>query len=296
MVKEEIDDSLLTSGWETIKGELMNHPGVKDIHIDSSQLPLTTNSDGNQQFKTRKITKKYAFGKPEVPMESDYLEICYSAVALKPEYVIPVSGLAVPPLVVMTVRVQTTLKPKTSENEICMISCLIHHEFPINKAAPQPPFQTHFCAMTHPSDVPWPWDLKDALEHNQMKIEKSQSERALLCFFLAKMHKIDPDVVVGHDILGFDLPVLLDRIKKENIPHWSRLGRLRRTHKLKTTGKGYEEKTAMCGRLLCDVKISAKELIQAKSYELAPLINKVLRVPEAQLKTLTKKEVKDMYE
>lgn len=67
------------------------------------------------------------------------------AVALKPEHVIPVSGLAVPPLVVMTVGMRTTLKPKTSENEICMISCLIHHEFPINKAAPQPPFQTHFC-------------------------------------------------------------------------------------------------------------------------------------------------------
>lgn len=61
-------------------------------------------------------------------------------------------------------------------------------------------------------------------------------------------------------------------------------------------GKGYEEKTAMCGRLLCDVKISAKELIQAKSYELAPLVSKVLHVPETNLKTLTKKEVKDMYE
>ncbi|XP_063858449.1 DNA polymerase alpha catalytic subunit-like [Scylla paramamosain] len=444
MVKEKIDDSLLTSGWETIKGELMDHPGVKDIHIDSSQLPLTTNTDGKQvfrfywfdayedsfnqgkgtiyllgkvwveaaktyasccvavknierkiyllprkrkinlvtneegknvaiidvyeefnasvsnkfkiqQFKSRKITKKYGFGKPGIPVESEYLEVCYSAeypalpsdlcgqtfshvfgtntsslelfllerqikgpgwldvtlpqlsspalswcrieaVVLKPEHVIPVSGLAVPPLVVMTVGMRTTLKPKTSENEICMISCLIHHEFPINKAAPQPPFQAHFCAMTHPSDVPWPWDMKNALEHNQMKIEKSQSERALLCFFLAKMHKIDPDVVVGHDILGLDLPILLDRIKKENIPHWSRLGRLKRTQKLKATGKGYEEKTAMCGRLLCDVKISAKELIQAKSYELAPLINKVLRVPETQLKTLTKKEVKEMYE
>ena len=52
----------------------------------------------------------------------------------------------------------------------------------------------------------------------------------------------------------------------------------------------------MCGRLLCDMKISAKELIQAKSYDLAPLISKVLRVPETQLKTLTKKEVKHMYE
>lgn len=89
--------------------------------------------------------------------------------------------------------------------------------------------------MTHPSDVPWPWDLKDVFDRNQIKFEKSMNERALLCFFLAKMQKIDPDVVVGHDILGFDLPVLLDRLRKENIPHWSRLGRLKRTNKLRAT-------------------------------------------------------------
>lgn len=31
-----------------------------------------------KQFKSRKVTKKYAFGKPGVPKECDYLEVCYS--------------------------------------------------------------------------------------------------------------------------------------------------------------------------------------------------------------------------
>lgn len=61
-------------------------------------------------------------------------------------------------------------------------------------------------------------------------------------------------------------------------------------------GKGFEERAALCGRLLVDMKISSKELIQAKSYELPPLISKVLRVPEAQVTTLTPIEVKNMYE
>lgn len=52
----------------------------------------------------------------------------------------------------------------------------------------------------------------------------------------------------------------------------------------------------MCGRLVCDLKISAKELIRAKSYELAPLVSQVLRVPEAQCTTLSTEEVKKMYE
>lgn len=78
--------------------------------------------------------------------------------ALKPDNVVPVSGLDVPPLVVMTINLRKTVKPKTSENEICMISCLVHHEFPLNKAVPDPPFQIPFCGeclylQLHPRDV-----------------------------------------------------------------------------------------------------------------------------------------------
>lgn len=90
--------------------------------------------------------------------------------------------------------------------------------------------------MSHPSDVTWPWDLKDALpRYRSTKIEKMETERALLGFLLAKIHKIDPDIVVGHDIYGFDLNVLLHRVNANKIPHWSRLGRLRRTQMPKLT-------------------------------------------------------------
>ena len=33
----------------------------------------------------------------------------------------------------------------------------------------------------------------------------------------------------GHDIYGFDLDVLLHRISSNKVPHWSRLGRLKRS-------------------------------------------------------------------
>jgi hypothetical protein len=35
------------------------------------------------------------------------------------------------------------------------------------------------------------------------------------------------------------------------------------------------EKNVMCGRLVCDVKISAKELIRSRSYDLGPLCQNV---------------------
>lgn len=105
--------------------------------------------------------------------------------------------------------------------------------------------------MTRPADVPWPWDLRDNLSRCQTKIEKSDTERALLAFLLAKIHKIDPDIVVGHDIFGFDLSILIHRISANKIPHWSRLGRLRRTQMPKFTVSGFKVHTELIIFFFC---------------------------------------------
>lgn len=39
------------------------------------------------------------------------------------------------------------------------------------------------------------------------------SERELLSFLLAKLSKVDADVLLGHNISGFDLDVLLHRLQ-----------------------------------------------------------------------------------
>ena len=60
------------------------------------------------------------------------------------------------------------------------------------------------------------------------------------------------------------------------IPHWSRLGRLKRSVMPKMAQRGgWGEKAAVSGRLLCDVKLSAKELIRAKTYDLPALAEQV---------------------
>jgi DNA polymerase alpha subunit A len=40
---------------------------------------------------------------------------------------------------------------------------------------------------------------------------------------------MDPDLIVGHNFVGFHLDVLLHRMRAQNVDHWSRLGRLRRS-------------------------------------------------------------------
>ncbi|XP_063224036.1 DNA polymerase alpha catalytic subunit isoform X2 [Bacillus rossius redtenbacheri] len=198
-----------------------------------------------------------------------------------------------PPLVVAALNIRTAVNQKTSLSEVVMIGCLVHHQFPVDRAPPQPPFQQHFCAFTRPSDQPWPYDVRAATAgFKATRLERSDSERGLLGFFLAKLFKVDPDLIVGHDVCGYGLDVLVHRLLANKIPQWSRLGRLRRGN---PAVKHQVERNSTCGRLLCDVKISAKELIRARSYDLGTLCQNVLGLPEGERVDFTMDEVKKMY-
>ncbi|XP_052105058.1 DNA polymerase alpha catalytic subunit-like [Mytilus californianus] len=311
------------------------------------------------KFKSKKVTKQYAFEKVEVPVESDYMEIRYSAdspalpsdlsgntfshvfgthvsslehlvletkmkgpswldikcpqistppiswcklevFVTRPDHITVINdaSLSPPPLVVMTFNMRTLPNPKTHQNEIIGIACLIQKSLAMDKPAPKLPFQEHFCAITKPNDCIFPYDFRDkSQKENNMKIEQFPSERPLLGFLLAKIHKIDPDVIVGHDIYGFDLDVLLHRINVNKIPHWSKIGRLKRTKMPKLSGhpgmkSGYTDKTSTCGRLACDVMISARELLRCRSYDLTELTNQILHQKR---KEIEYEEIRNMY-
>ncbi|XP_026057085.1 DNA polymerase alpha catalytic subunit-like [Carassius auratus] len=316
-------------------GEQTDSPvGMMDVYQEFNGL---SEKFKIMKFKSKPVTKSYAFEIPDIPSQSEYLEVKYSAelpplpselkgstfshvfgantsslehfllnrkirgpcwldvktpqlsnqpiswskveaVAQKVELISVVKDLSPPPLVVMSISLKTVQNPKTHQNEIVSLSALIHHQFPLDKAPPRPPFQTHFCVVSKPNDCIFPYDFKDAVRKKNGIVDIAGTERTLLGFFLAKMHKIDPDVIVGHDIFGFDLEVLLQRINVCKVPHWSKIGRLRRANMPKLGGRsGFAEKSATCGRLVCDVEISAKELIRCKSYHLTELAAQILK-------------------
>ena len=59
-------------------------------------------------------------------------------------------------------------------------------------------------------------------------------------------------------------------------------------------GKGgtFAEKKSTCGRIICDIKISAKELMRCKSYDLTELTKQVLKSERTQIPF---EEFKNMY-
>ncbi|XP_068200124.1 DNA polymerase alpha catalytic subunit [Antennarius striatus] len=215
------------------------------------------------------------------------------ALALRSDLVTVVKDLSPPPVIVMSISLKTVQNPKTHQNEIVSLAALVHYQFHMDKAPPQPPYQTHICVVSKPSDCIFPYDFKEVVKKKNGKVEIAASERTLLGFFLAKMHKIDPDVLVGHDIFGFDLDVILQRINVCKVPHWSKIGRLRRANMPKLGGRSaFAEKSATCGRLVCDVEISAKELIRCKSYHLTELVAHVLKMERA---TVPQENIRNLY-
>ncbi|WAR28490.1 DPOLA-like protein [Mya arenaria] len=283
-----------------------------------TKMCLKTNTDTGfevtlmevySEFSEKKISKNYAFEIVDVPAESDYLEIRYDADGptlpsdLKGETFSRVFGtntsslerllidrrmkgpgwidikcpqitnppiswcklevsvngpdcvtvcseqnLAPPPLVAMTLNFRTLPNSKTHQNEIIGAACLINSDFHMDKPTPEQTFDQHFCVISKPNDCIFPWDFNDK----------------------------------GHDIYGYDLDILLHRINSNKIPHWSKIGRLKRTVMPKLAshpgrGASHSEKSATCGRIVCDLKISAKELVRLKSFDLTELALQILK-------------------
>ncbi|CAB3994881.1 DNA polymerase alpha catalytic subunit, partial [Paramuricea clavata] len=231
---------------------------------------------------------------PNQPMSWCKLE----AIVSKPDHITPLTegNLDPPPLVVLSVSVRTMLNPKTHLHEVLAVTGLVHQDFRVDKVAPKDKyFQNYFCAVTKPHDYMFPYDFKNILKKQDMNVEVCGTERALLGFVVARLQKLDPDVLVGHDISTFDLDVLLHRINACKIPNWSRMGRLRRQvmPKLSFGSKGgFAERTATCGRLVCDVKVSSQELIRCKSYDLTELSKVILKSDRC---SISEEDTPEMY-
>lgn len=68
-----------------------------------------------------------------------------------------------------------------------------------------------------------------------------ETEFALLNYFLTKLSKFDPDVIVGHYLYNEVFELLLSRMQKLNVSVASKLGRLKKN--LSRTGGGILNKS-----------------------------------------------------
>ena len=202
----------------------------------------------------------------------------------------PAKHRAPAPLVVCSVSLRTIVNPRTNASEIAAASLITAGSVRCDTTTPRaewntPSYLRQQTLVRRLDGMAFPHGFEKKVSEENSRgmgrvLEACASERALLVMLLAKIEKLDPDVIVGHNVAGFDLEVIMQRMQVNKAPHWSRIGRLRRSKFPKlgapgssTFGSGASPALMSCvaGRLLCDTYLGAKELLHEVSYSLKAL-------------------------
>eukprot|EP01012_Entosiphon_sulcatum_P020481 TRINITY_DN2542_c0_g1_i1.p1 TRINITY_DN2542_c0_g1~~TRINITY_DN2542_c0_g1_i1.p1 ORF type:complete len:1368 (+),score=229.60 TRINITY_DN2542_c0_g1_i1:33-4136(+) len=216
---------------------------------------------------------------PQFKPEERKCSWCTVETVVEPKRVIPMPDATdpAPPVTILSLNLQTFLNHR-NVNEIACITCWIKPNVDIDgkSDAILPSRKTLLRKL---DDTPFPFDLnKVFVQNRRTQPQLEQNEKSLLSNFLTLFDEVDPDVIVGHNFLGFDLDVLLHRMDAHKLSNWSKLGRLRLRHmpRLQSGAGGlsestWEEKAILHGRLVADTYLLAKEYVKASSYKLLAL-------------------------
>jgi DNA polymerase alpha subunit A len=139
-----------------------------------------------------------------------------------------------------------------------------------------------------PGTMPqFPRDIDQEISSNMPQLQRMPNERALLSRLFAQIGSWDPDVIVGHNALGFDMEVLLSRCVDLKVSTWSKVGRRRKMELPNknrfASGKDWAIKEALSGRLLCDTYVSAKEHLRETTYSLTNLASTELKTQRTEI-------------
>ena len=180
-----------------------------------------------------------------------------------------------PQLTVCSLSIKTVVNPSTHQHEVVMVSCLTNDAVSIDGPTKHPNKLSHFSILRQPRGTSIPLDFKQAVANSPRwkgHLTVTANERGLLNYLMAKLAKMDPDVIVGHNIIGFTLDVLLTRMQACKVAVWSKIGRMR-MRKIPSYNRGRDIilRNTHIGRLMCDVYLSAREFVRETSYSLTAL-------------------------
>ncbi|KAG8373805.1 hypothetical protein BUALT_Bualt11G0063300 [Buddleja alternifolia] len=222
----------------------------------------------------------------------------------------------IPPVVVTAINLKTFINEKQNVNEIVSASVICCHRAKIDTPMvgsewTHPGMLSHFTAVRRLDGVIFPMSFKDEAAKINAKTgskvicceNRQVFERALLNRLMIELHKLDSDVLVGHNVSAFDLDVLLHRVQACKVPSsmWSKIGRLKRSAMPKLNkgsslyGSGASSGIMSCiaGRLLCDTYICSRDLLKEVSYSLTQLAKTQLNKDR---KEITPHDIPQMFQ
>jgi DNA polymerase alpha subunit A len=177
----------------------------------------------------------------------------------KPALISPVpdtENLDPPTLTLMSLAFRTQLNVKENKQEILIASARVYENVSLTETAPPEKIPCKTFTVMRPAGSSYPVNFEADIRKQRGTYLLEKSEQFLLSKFLALFDKMDPDVLMGHQLQEVDLSILLSRLKEKKTPGWHRLGRLKRGEWPKNFNRGggfFTERHLVAGRLVCDV-------------------------------------------
>lgn len=182
----------------------------------------------------------------------------FECLVTKPALITPLpdSDMATPPMTLMSLAFRTQLNAKENKQEIIMASARVYENVSITDPTPPEKLPCKTFTVMRPPHGAYPIGLEAETKKHRGTYMLEKSEQILLSKFLALFERMDPDVLMGHQLQEVDLGILLSRMKEKKTPGWHRVGRLKRGDWPKTFGRAsgfFADRHLVAGRLVCDL-------------------------------------------
>ncbi|KAG0633231.1 hypothetical protein HOY80DRAFT_1141570 [Tuber brumale] len=191
-------------------------------------------------------------------------------------------SLEPPPLTLMSIALRTHMNVKDNKQEIIAVSCRIYENISLNDANAPEKLSCQMFSVVRPVNPVYPADFEKLVQNHKGTISPQRTESMLLSTFLSKLHQIDPDVLIGHQLEGVDYGILLHRMKERMTTNWHRLGRMKRSawpqYGGRMAGSFFAERHLVSGRLICDLAndLGKSLTTQCQSWSLTEMCDLIL--------------------
>ncbi|KAI9824324.1 MAG: hypothetical protein M1819_000884 [Sarea resinae] len=191
-------------------------------------------------------------------------------------------NLEAPPLTLMSLALRTTLNVKENKQEILIASARIYENVSLADTTSPAKLPCKTFTVMRPHGQSFPIGFSTEVDKHLGTIKLERSEQGLLSHFMAVLQKIDPDVLVGHQLEGVDYSILLSRMRERKTPGWHRIGRMRRSEWPRNFGKVgdnfFAERQLVSGRLVCDLAndLGKSLMTKCQSWSLTEMCQLVL--------------------
>lgn len=170
--------------------------------------------------------------------------------------IMPDSDLETPPMTLMSLSFRTQLNTKENKQEILVASARIYENVSLPETTPPEKMPCKTFTVMRPSGTSYPIGIEAEVKKQRGVYMLEKNEQFLLSKFLALFERMDPDIIMGHQLQEVDLGILLNRMKEKKTPGWSRVGRLKRSEWPKNFNRGggfFADRHLIAGRMMCDL-------------------------------------------